>query len=64
MLAKRQLRHGTRLLRPSNHLIEGGVLGEIGQEVSRHPGVRARSVRRHGQGVVEDQIAPVAQHLV
>lgn len=53
MLAEWQSRHWAWFLGPSDHLIPRGEPGEVSQQMSGDPGVRAGPVRRHGKSVVE-----------
>lgn len=42
----------------------GAGLEEVDQDVSRHPCIRGRTVRRHRKSGIEVETAPIAQHLI
>ncbi len=51
-------------VRPRDHLIKGGKLRKVGEDVRRYPCIGTGPMRRHGARMVEFHTPPVAQHLV
>ena len=64
VLAEGHCRQELGFVRPCDHLVKGGKLRKVGEDMRRHPSIRARPMWRHGPRMVKFHTPPVAQHLV